>query len=268
LVDTSVELALLLVSASLIAAGISISIATRRKKSNTSSVANVFQDEFESGTETPQEQGGVPNIPDTREINDRAPSTSIENDFSQEPVESTPSMPVSAVESFQASREEQLAENPPASPVFEQAETESIHDHLTNNDLETKASEAPEHANTIESSIISPPEPKEPVSENPQSQESFSPTNTSFALPTDSVAIQNISPTPFPVGVQNATSNSLDITGYNNAPSAYCVKCKSKKLIKEPSAVTMKNGRSAISGYCVDCGTKVFRIGKFISPSG
>ena len=42
---------------------------------------------------------------------------------------------------------------------------------------------------------------------------------------------------------------------------AYCVKCKSKKEIKDPKQVTMKNGKPAVSGECPACGTKMFRIG-------
>jgi uncharacterized Zn finger protein (UPF0148 family) len=40
----------------------------------------------------------------------------------------------------------------------------------------------------------------------------------------------------------------------------YCVKCKSKKEIKEPVEVTMKNGRKAMKGKCPTCGTGIFRI--------
>ena len=42
---------------------------------------------------------------------------------------------------------------------------------------------------------------------------------------------------------------------------AYCVKCKAKKEMKEPTAVTMKNGKPATQGTCPKCGGKVFRIG-------
>jgi RNase P subunit RPR2 len=42
---------------------------------------------------------------------------------------------------------------------------------------------------------------------------------------------------------------------------AYCFKCKSKKEIKNPQRVTLKNGKSATRGICLTCGTKVFRIG-------
>ncbi len=43
---------------------------------------------------------------------------------------------------------------------------------------------------------------------------------------------------------------------------AYCVKCKAKREVKDPKAVTMKNGKPATSGTCSVCGTKVFKIGK------
>jgi hypothetical protein len=43
---------------------------------------------------------------------------------------------------------------------------------------------------------------------------------------------------------------------------AYCVKCKSKRTIKDPFETTLKNGRSAIKGKCVECGTNVCRMGK------
>jgi len=43
---------------------------------------------------------------------------------------------------------------------------------------------------------------------------------------------------------------------------AYCMKCRSKREIKDAKAITMKNGRSAAQGVCPVCGTKVFRIGK------
>ena len=42
---------------------------------------------------------------------------------------------------------------------------------------------------------------------------------------------------------------------------AYCMKCKAKKEMKDPVAVTMKNGKPATQGICADCGTKLFKIG-------
>ena len=43
---------------------------------------------------------------------------------------------------------------------------------------------------------------------------------------------------------------------------AYCVKCRTKREIKDPIRITMKNGRPAVQGTCPHCGTKVFRIQK------
>ena len=42
---------------------------------------------------------------------------------------------------------------------------------------------------------------------------------------------------------------------------AYCVKCKAKKEMKNPQAVTMKNKKPATKGVCPSCGTTMFRIG-------
>ncbi|GAA4811140.1 DUF5679 domain-containing protein [Litoribaculum gwangyangense] len=41
---------------------------------------------------------------------------------------------------------------------------------------------------------------------------------------------------------------------------AYCVKCKSKKEMKDAAETTMKNGRKAMKGKCPTCGTGMFRI--------
>ena len=43
---------------------------------------------------------------------------------------------------------------------------------------------------------------------------------------------------------------------------AYCMKCRSKKVMKTPKPITMKNGRPATQGVCPVCGTKMFKIGK------
>lgn len=43
---------------------------------------------------------------------------------------------------------------------------------------------------------------------------------------------------------------------------AYCFKCRSKREIKGPKKITLKNGKPATQGTCSTCGTKVFRIGK------
>ncbi len=46
------------------------------------------------------------------------------------------------------------------------------------------------------------------------------------------------------------------------AISAYCVKCRTKRDMKDPESVTLKNGKPATKGICPTCGTKMFRIGK------
>lgn len=40
----------------------------------------------------------------------------------------------------------------------------------------------------------------------------------------------------------------------------YCVKCKKKTEMKEAQQVTMKNGKPALKGQCVVCGTTVNAI--------
>ena len=41
---------------------------------------------------------------------------------------------------------------------------------------------------------------------------------------------------------------------------AYCVKCKAKREMKNPTEVTMKNGRRAMKGTCSVCGTGMYKI--------
>ena len=43
---------------------------------------------------------------------------------------------------------------------------------------------------------------------------------------------------------------------------AYCVKCRTKREMKDARSITMKNGKPATQGTCPVCGTKMFRIGK------
>ena len=43
---------------------------------------------------------------------------------------------------------------------------------------------------------------------------------------------------------------------------AYCLKCRSKREMKDPETITMKNGRPATQGTCPVCGSKLFRMGK------
>lgn len=46
------------------------------------------------------------------------------------------------------------------------------------------------------------------------------------------------------------------------AVQAYCVKCRSKREMKDPQVTQLKNGRPAKKGKCSVCGTNMFRIGK------
>ena len=48
--------------------------------------------------------------------------------------------------------------------------------------------------------------------------------------------------------------------------TAYCMKCRAKREIKDPVAITHSNGKDAVTGKCSTCGTKVFRMGKM--PAG
>ena len=43
---------------------------------------------------------------------------------------------------------------------------------------------------------------------------------------------------------------------------AYCMKCRAKREIKNPSSIVLKNGRPATKGVCPTCGTTIVRITK------
>jgi hypothetical protein len=42
----------------------------------------------------------------------------------------------------------------------------------------------------------------------------------------------------------------------------YCLKCRTKREMKNATKVTLKNGRPATQGVCPVCGTKITVIGK------
>ncbi|MCP4541344.1 MAG: type I DNA topoisomerase [Chloroflexi bacterium] len=46
---------------------------------------------------------------------------------------------------------------------------------------------------------------------------------------------------------------------------AYCFKCKAKREIKDPLPVFNSNGTPATRGVCLECGTKMFRMGKTVA---
>ncbi len=41
----------------------------------------------------------------------------------------------------------------------------------------------------------------------------------------------------------------------------YCFKCKTKKEMSNETETRTKNGKIAVTGSCVTCGTKMFKIG-------
>ena len=45
------------------------------------------------------------------------------------------------------------------------------------------------------------------------------------------------------------------------AIEAYCVKCKTKREMKDPHEETTKNGKPITKGKCPECGTTICRIG-------
>jgi len=49
---------------------------------------------------------------------------------------------------------------------------------------------------------------------------------------------------------------------------AYCMKCKTARVVKDPQVVTTKNGRRAAQGTCPTCGTKMFKfLPKEVAPA-
>lgn len=51
-----------------------------------------------------------------------------------------------------------------------------------------------------------------------------------------------------------------DRDGKNDGAEAYCFRCKAKKPVNGATETRMKNGRMALTGSCVTCGAKVFKI--------
>jgi len=64
----------------------------------------------------------------------------------------------------------------------------------------------------------------------------------------------------FPTWSRGVTKTRI-ATDLTAAIPAYCVRCRAKKIMKDPRTITSKSGKSAIQGVCPDCGTKMFRIG-------
>lgn len=49
---------------------------------------------------------------------------------------------------------------------------------------------------------------------------------------------------------------------------AYCLKCRTKREMKDEQQITMKNGKPATQGICPVCGTKMFKIGTGAAKAG
>ncbi len=41
---------------------------------------------------------------------------------------------------------------------------------------------------------------------------------------------------------------------------AYCMKCKTQRIVKDVKYITTKNGRPAAQGVCPECGTKMYKF--------
>ena len=42
--------------------------------------------------------------------------------------------------------------------------------------------------------------------------------------------------------------------------TAYCVKCRQKRNMKNTKIITTKNNRKALQGICATCGTKMMKF--------
>ncbi len=42
----------------------------------------------------------------------------------------------------------------------------------------------------------------------------------------------------------------------------YCLKCRARKEISNPTPTILKNGKNAVKGTCPTCGKQIFKIGK------
>ena len=40
----------------------------------------------------------------------------------------------------------------------------------------------------------------------------------------------------------------------------YCMKCKTKREMKDEKQITTKNGKPAMQGICPECSTKIFKF--------
>jgi hypothetical protein len=199
------------------------------------------------------------NIESIVNYDDTIPKTPIiENSANLDDLSPTETMLTKTDESSQVKSEPEPVSPPvPSISTFQASSSESsVPDtRSTLTELAQHESAIPKSSNGFETASI--------ASNNQDSGASSE--DPALTLPTDISALENIPSTAFAIGTQNVSSN-ISTSGaganYRSSLNAYCVKCRSKKQIRDPTAVVMKNGRAATSGFCCDCGTKVFRIGK------
>lgn len=273
LLDTfTLELVVSVVAVSGIVAGISVSLALRSRRSTRA----INQD---SGAASESGEGKIKttiqSAIDFHEFTLAQTPSAVSKSSSQGELQIGPSGPL--VSGFQSKSSKADISSPPS--LFKgttTAEAKTPNESCSIFESERESSEykggreeitEPKEIQSEIGAMPSATADSETVFKSPSKEESFASTPSSMlAVPTDSVALENISPTLLPIQGQTVTSStafsSAANSNYGNAPNAYCVKCKSKKQIRDPSAVTMKNGRPAISGFCCDCGTRVFRIGR------
>lgn len=139
-------------------------------------------------------------------------------------------------------------EDIPATSVLVASES-SRTESQTAEQTETKADDAV----TVPEIVTAPSTEPSQIESSPPVEIATPP--TSFALPTDVSALSNATSST------NAVSDATSIKKWNYG---YCVKCKSKKQIRDPFPVVMKNGRNAVRGLCPDCNTKIFKIGAMV----
>jgi hypothetical protein len=247
---TTLELGILLVVIGGALAGVAVSLAVHRQRTTTKSVSAAVD---------------VKGVAASESVSDES------EDFLNLDSEPAPVVVASHEEGNETSIPDTIVPVPVS--TYQSASAQSEMAQETFNPI---ATEPPEQSiplfddlqvsNPVDKAEIHAPPKIEEISQRATEQRTSAP--ESIALPTDSVAIENMTPAPSfpmaqqpPVSLASVGASSTPKTS-SNAPSAYCVKCKSKKQMKDPTSVTMKNGRPALSGYCCDCGTRVFRIGK------
>jgi pimeloyl-ACP methyl ester carboxylesterase len=68
---------------------------------------------------------------------------------------------------------------------------------------------------------------------------------------------------PAQAQAEEAQNTTADVEPASSSQAeAYCARCKTRRPIRNAREVTMKNGRIAVRGECMVCGTQIFRMGR------